>query len=238
MRQVVEPLLVLVLGLVLVGGWLAEPFAVVSGSMSPTLLGPHRTFHCEACGRRNDLPADIVDIPGRVAYCAACRTPGPTIDSLPIVPGDRLIVNRRAFDFRSPRRWEVLVFRLPHGASHVAVKRIVGLPGETLELRGGKFTAAGTPLEPPPGLFATSPDYTTPPSYRGPLRWTLGTDEYFVVGDNASLSDDSRLWPAGAGVPAQLIVGKPVAVHYPMRPATWFGKPFHVPDVSAIRYIR
>lgn len=238
MRAIVEPLLVLGLGLVLVGGWLVEPFAVVSGSMSPTLNGPHRTFHCESCGRRNDLPADVVDIPGRLAYCSACRAPGATIDSLPIAPGDRLLVDRCVFNLRAPRRWEALVFRLPHAASHAAVKRIIGLPGEMIELRDGKFTADGAPIEPPPEVFAAQPDYTPPPSYRGPLRWKLGPDEYFVCGDNASLSDDSRLWPGGPGVPAQLIVGKPVAVHYPMRSTTLFGRLFHVPELSAIRYIR
>lgn len=238
MRAIVEPLLVLVLGLVLVGGWLVEPFSVVSGSMSPTLNGPHRTFDCESCGRRNDLPADVVGIPGRLAYCQACRAPGPTLDSLPIAPGDRLLVDRSSFELRAPRRWEVMVFRLPHEASHVAVKRIIGLPGETIELLSGKFTVDGNAIEPPPDVFTTPPDYTPPASYRGPLRWTLGPDEYFVCGDNAPLSDDSRLWPARPGVPAQLIVGKPFAVHYPMRSATWWGRSFHVPELSSIRYIR
>lgn len=243
MRRVVEPIVVLLLGLLLVGSWLVEPFAVVSGSMTPTLLGPHRTFFCSHCGMRNVLPAEVVEMPGRILYCPACRTAGPTFSSLPLVPGDRLLVDRRAFFTREPRRWEVVAFRLPHEASHIAVKRIVGLPGETIELRGGKFTADGTAIAPPSEVIASfsdnaAPDYTPPRSYRGPLSWKLGPDEYFVAGDYSSLSDDSRLWSAGAGVAAQLIVGKPVAVHYPLRAATWYGIPFHVPDVSAIRYIR
>ncbi|MCE9606997.1 MAG: signal peptidase I [Planctomycetia bacterium] len=238
MRRFLEPIITLFVGLLLVGGWLVEPFAVVSGSMSPTVLGPHRTFVCAECGKRNDLAADIAEIPGRVAYCAACRSRGPTIDNLPVVPGDRLLVDRRAFLIRAPRRWEIVAFRLPHEAHLVGVKRVVGLPGETIELRDGKFTADGIALVPPAESLAEAPDYTPPRSYRGPLRWQLGPDEYFVVGDNAELSDDSRLWPEGPGVAAQLIVGKPFAVHYPLRAATWYGIPFNVPDVSAIRYIR
>jgi len=238
MRRLVEPIIALAIGLLLVGSWLVEPFAVVSGSMSPTLLGPHRTFHCEQCGKRNDLPADIDDIPGRSAYCPACRTRGPVIDDLPIVPGDRVLVDRSVFLARSPRRWEVVAFRLPLAPKQIAVKRIVGLPGETIELRFGKFTADGSPIEPPASAFEVAPDYTPPPNYRGPLSWKLGPNEYFVAGDNPGLSDDSRLWRTGPGVEAQLIVGKPVAVHYPLRAASWRGLPFHVPDVSSIRYIR
>jgi len=243
MRRFVEPILVVVICLLLVGGWLVQPFAVVSGSMTPTLLGPHRTFACAHCGKRNVLPAEVVERPGFVLYCPACRTAGPALDTLHVVPGDRLLVDRGAFLLRSPRRWEVIAFRLPSQASHIAVKRIIGLPGETLELRQGKFTVDGAPITPPRGVFSadipeTGPDYSTPPSYHGPLRWTLGPSEYFVAGDYAELSDDSRLWPAGPGVDAQLIVGKPFAVHYPYRRAVWYGIPFHVPDVSAIRYIR
>lgn len=238
MRAVVESIIELTLVLLLIGGWLGDRFQVVSGSMSPTLLGPHRTFHCSACGQRNDLPSDVPNIPGRVAYCSGCRAQGPVIDSLSEASGDGLLVDRRAFYLSPPRRWEVIAFRLPHEASRIAVKRVIGLPGETIELRFGKFSADGKPLEPPDAVFAIPPDYTPPPSYRGPLTWTLGPDEYFVAGDNAAISDDSRLWPAGPGVATQLIVGKPIVVHYPVRNATWRGLPFHVPDVSSIRYIR
>lgn len=238
MRRFVEPILVVVICLLLVGSWLVQPFAVVSGSMTPTLLGPHRSFDCAHCGRRNVLPAEVVERPGFVLYCEACRTAGPAFDSLPIIPGDKLLLDRSAFLTRAPRRWEVVAFRLPHQAGRIAVKRIIGLPGEMIALRHGKFTADGVPLVPPPDLFAAEPDYSTPPSYRGPLHWTLGPSEYFAAGDYAALSDDSRLWPAGPGVDAQLIVGKPFAVHYAYRRAAWYGIPFHVPDVSAIRYIR
>jgi signal peptidase I len=238
MRRFVEPILVVVICLLLVGGWLVQPFAVVSGSMTPTLLGPHRSFDCAHCGKRNVLAAEVVERPGFVLYCEACRTAGPAFDSLPIIPGDKLLLDRSAFLTRAPRRWEVVAFRLPHQAGRIAVKRIIGLPGETIALRHGKFTADGVPLVPPPDLFAAEPDYSTPPSYRGPLNWTLGPSDYFAAGDYAALSDDSRLWPAGPGVDAQLIVGKPFAVHYAYRRAAWYGIPFHVPDVSAIRYIR
>jgi signal peptidase I len=238
MRRFVEPIIVVVICLLLVGGWLVQPFAVVSGSMTPTLLGPHRTFVCSHCGKRNVLPAEVVEMPGRVLYCPVCRTAGPAYNTLALVPGDGLLLDRTAFLTRSPRRWEVVAFRLPHQAGNTAVKRIIGLPGESIELSHGKFSADGVPIAPPAGVFAEEPDYSTPPSYRGPLRWTLGPNEYFVAGDYASFSDDSRLWPAGPGVEAQLIVGKPFAVHYPYRNVAWYGIPFHVPDVSAIRYIR
>jgi len=83
--------------------------------------------------------------------------------------------------------------------------------------------------------------YTHP---RGMLAWAvaepyrLGADEYFVVGYNSPVSDDSRLWPRGPGVRADLLVGKPIIVHLPSRllDAPW-GR-IQVPDLRRIRYIR
>jgi signal peptidase I len=75
-------------------------------------------------------------------------------------------------------------------------------------------------------------------------RWALDKpyqlrdDEYFVLGDNSPLSEDSRFWTGGPGVRASLLVGKPLVVHLPSRLTNWGWGPFNVPDLSAIRYIR
>jgi signal peptidase I len=84
--------------------------------------------------------------------------------------------------------------------------------------------------------------YTRPIGVRA--RWgierpyRLGADEYFVLGDNSSDSDDSRSWPGGPGVPGRLLVGRALAVGIAHRPAGWFGGRFQLPDLSRIRYIR
>ena len=92
MRRLAETAVSVVLGLVLTGTWLVEPYSVVSGSMHPTLLGPHREYLCERCGQRAVLAADFAPMPDRAAYCPHCKSPGPTEDRLPIASGDAVLV--------------------------------------------------------------------------------------------------------------------------------------------------
>ncbi|MBN2293823.1 MAG: signal peptidase I [Pirellulales bacterium] len=66
----------------------------------------------------------------------------------------------------------------------------------------------------------------------------LGHDEYYVLGDNSPISSDSRNWSVDPGVPAKLLVGKPLAVHLPVRVVKVAGCQFKVPDIGRIRYIR
>jgi len=66
----------------------------------------------------------------------------------------------------------------------------------------------------------------------------LADDEYFVLGDNSPLSRDSRTWPAGPGVEAKLLVGRPLVVHFPARRIRLGGWEVPVPDPGRIRYIR
>lgn len=234
MRRLVETSVYAAVALLIVAVWLVEPYSVVSGSMHPTLLGPHREFTCTNCERRVFIPADGPTIADRRLVCPDCKTRGPLEEELGIVPGDALLVDRTAFTRRAPQRWEVIAFRLPGEATKVAVKRIAGLPGETVAVRGGRLYIDDAPaVGGPPGL-----DYSLPPGRHEPAQWRLGADEYFVVGDNPEVSDDSRTWSAGPGVASQLIVGKPFIVHVPRRLVDVAGRRFHVPDFAAIRYIR
>jgi len=235
-RRLCETIVCLLVALIGVGTWLISPFAVVSGSMSPTLLGPHCEFTCEHCGTRNFRPLEAeLPLDGRLS-CRGCERTGPRAAELPVTPGDRLLVDRTAFAVRNPRRWEVAALRLPHEPSKIAVKRIVGLPGETVSLRGGELYIDGRHEPRPAGLAHLALEKPRVPE--PPTQWKLGGDEYFVLGDFPAVSDDSRLWQAGPGVAAQLLIGKPLIVHYPYRTLLWYGRPVHVPDVSSIRYIR
>ncbi|MBA4019871.1 MAG: signal peptidase I [Pirellula sp.] len=236
MRKFADTLVGLALALIVVGAWLTAPFAVVSGSMTPTLLGPHRAFDCARCGARNVSAIEVPTMSGFRPACKTCGATGPQLDLLPIVPGDRMLVDYTTLLFREPRRWEVVAFRMPESASRIAVKRIIGLPGETVELRDGEVYIDGR-LAPKPSAVAKI-RYDNIPGFPQPTQWKLAADEYFVLGDNPQISDDSRYWTFGAGVPSQLIVGKPFIVHFPSRTASWYGRPVHVPDLAAIRYIR
>lgn len=236
MRKLVDTSVCLALALIVVGAWLAAPFAVVSGSMTPTLLGPHRAFNCDRCGKRNAFAVEVPVITGFRPACRACGAPGPQLDLIRIAPGDRMLVDHTALLFREPRRWEVVALRLPETASRIAVKRIVGLPGESVELRDGEAYIDGKLAPKPPAVADIR--YDNVPGFPMPAQWKLAADEYFVLGDNPSISDDSRSWTFGAGVPSQLIVGKPFIVHFPSRTTSWYGRSVHVPDLAAIRYIR
>jgi signal peptidase I len=70
----------------------------------------------------------------------------------------------------------------------------------------------------------------------GPLE--LGDDEYYLVGDNSPVSIDSRNWPAPPGVPAKLLLGKPLLILSAWQEASLLGRSFQVPDPARIRYIR
>jgi hypothetical protein len=111
----------------------------------------------------------------------------------------------------------VVVFRCPDRAQQLCIKRIVGLPGESLGLVDGVWHADGRRLAELPRIDLRREDVAAlrvqtgaPP--RLPIRWNLGQDEYFVVGDNWVISDDSRNWRRGPGLAARLLVGKALGV--------------------------
>ncbi len=125
-------ILALVLRTWLVMG-LVEPVLIAGSSMVPTLLGPHCSVTCQKCGNKFAVGAEFET--ARVE-CLACGFAANSADGVPVELGDRLVVDRTAFQFRKPQRWEIAVFHSP-ADSQLTVKRVVGLPGETVELRNG-----------------------------------------------------------------------------------------------------
>ncbi len=186
---------------------LASPVVVEGSSMAPALNGPHRNYRCDACGRRLALGLDQVPTDS-LTVCPYCGKLSARATSGALV-GDRLVVDRTAYTLRGPRRWEVVVFRSPVEPSELCVKRVVGLPGETVALAGGDVLINGKRIEIPAGL-----GYTLRYGDADQLRagWHLGPHEYFVLGDNAEVSDDSRSWPTGPGLNGKLLVGKPMGI--------------------------
>src|SRR5690606_29415928 len=75
--------------------------------------------------------------------CPNCGQRGIEISGVPRNQGDQLLVSKHAFLLRAPRRWEVIVFRNPARASQAYVKRLVGLPGELLQIREGDLYING-----------------------------------------------------------------------------------------------
>lgn len=457
-RQVVEFAICLLVTVLLSRTWFIESYVVPSSSMAGSLLGVHREAHCPECGHDFRCGTDDLREQTLLVACANCGRPHLDLTDQPDVNGDRLVVFKSAYAARAPERWEVVVFRYPEEARKAFIKRVVGLPGEAVQVADGEVyvdgqlarksleeqralavlvhDSADTPgllpprwnadrkttawrfgggrfvrtpsddaseqegesidwltyrhwrrvtggadesaveeapimdlcpynlsrsqkvedanlvtdlllsarlrtqregrlsffltdgreqfllhLEPlsgrvdllhagrpvaatvaPHPLFATEAQlevslvdrqvlvavdgqlllppyryeaadlplrptsrpvaigavglevelsalrlyrdvyYTRPPAPYG--RWALdepyrlADDEYFVLGDNSPLSDDSRLWPGGPAVQQNLLVGKPLVVHVPSRLLWWNERPWQVPDLARIRYIR
>jgi signal peptidase I len=123
--------------------------------------------------------------------------------------GDYLIVDELTYKFRNPERGEVVVFKYPNDPSQRYIKRIIGLPGETIEISDGKvviFDGEG-------GKILDELNYL-PSSVltAGNVRLTLGENEYFVLGDNRESSADSRRWGT---LPRELIIGRALLRAWP-----------------------
>lgn len=106
--------------------------------------------------------------------------------------GDVVLINRIVYDARKPKRGEIIAFR-PNGNenAYYCIKRVVGLPGETVQIKDGKVYIDGK--------VQKKNVYTSDLDFAGiaEKKLTLGETEYFVLGDNSAGSDDSRLADIG-----------------------------------------
>lgn len=100
--------------------------------------------------------------------------------------GDNLIVDKLSYHFREPKRFEIIVFPYRHKESTYYIKRIIGLPGETVQVKDGYVYINGEKLDENYGLEVMEDAGIA----AEPIE--LGEDEYFVLGDNRNHSSDSR----------------------------------------------
>jgi len=125
---------------------------------------------------------------------------------------DRILVNKLKYQIGQPQRWDVLVFRDPKDHAHNFIKRVVGLPGETLWIQDGEVYVDGVRQDKPDPLKSV---FYTDVGLWGTLEPVRIPDGcYFVLGDNSERSKDSRLWE-GPFVPEADIVGEAVTVIWP-----------------------
>ncbi len=125
--------------------------------------------------------------------------------------GDIVLVNRMAYSAGSagrPSRWDVVILR--HADGEESVKRVVGLPGETVEIREGALVVNGARIEPPEHLAG---EYIVQKGRFGHAPVALGDDKYFVLGDSSYVSQDSRRWgPVGR----EDIEGRVMCIVFPL----------------------
>jgi signal peptidase I len=117
-------------------------------------------------------------------------------------PGEYVLVEKISYALGQPARGDVIVFHHQLGERDL-IKRVIGLPGETVAVRNGKVWINETPLKEP---------YIAAPPLNGG-QWTLGPAQYFVMGDNRNNSSDSRSW---GPLERKFIVGKAVLIYWPL----------------------
>lgn len=134
--------------------------------------------------------------------------------------GDYLIIDEITYRFKAPQRGEVIVFRSPQDPSHRFIKRVIGLPGETIEIRDGEITIQKD------GQYQVldESNYLSDLLTGGNIQITLAEDEYFVLGDNRPFSFDSRRFGV---LPEENIIGRVVFRAWPFDDVTKFEAPIY-----------
>ncbi len=145
-RDTIESIVIAFVFAFLFRTFIAEAFIIPTGSMAETLYGRHKDVHCSQCDTRFRVGAsEEVDrengyfrSEGRLKYgfCPNCRFQMDIEDELPFA-GDRILVNKFPYEFVNPKRWEVVVFKFPEDPKVSYIKRLIGLPGETISILAG-----------------------------------------------------------------------------------------------------
>ncbi|MCC9658491.1 signal peptidase I [Rhodopirellula halodulae] len=150
-RETVEAFAVAFILALLFRAFIAEAFVIPTGSMAPALMGAHKDIFCDQCGQQfpigasleNRTPALENAVVGGI--CPNCRH----VNSLDLAndpnqqtfSGDRILVSKFAYTLKEPQRWDVIVFKVPVNPKQNYIKRLVGLPGETVSIRHGDIYA-------------------------------------------------------------------------------------------------
>jgi len=142
-----------------------------------------------------------------------------------LIEGDRILVNKfiygakipftenlRLPKLREPQRGDVIVFISPEDKKRDFIKRLVGLPGETVEIKERRIYINGKPLL--DGLFASRDYYNSGDYGKENQKITVPADAYYVLGDNSASSRDSRYW---GFVPKKYILGKAIVIYWPLK---------------------
>jgi len=155
--------------------------------------------------------AFIIVIPIRIFIAQPFIVSGASMDPT-FKNGDYLVVDELSYRLKEPARLDIVIFKYPKQPSKFFIKRVIGLPSETVNINEGKITintAAGDTIE----LEEPYVDYSKSDS----LSVTLKDNEYYVMGDNRSASSDSRVW---GPLEEKYLVGKAMLRLFPISSLT------------------
>lgn len=131
--------------------------------------------------------------------------------------GQHLLISRVNYLLGDPQRGDIAVFDPPNAATEMLIKRVIGIPGDTVELRRKKVTVEGQERNDADlyinGVLTEEPYFINRPCANCNGTWTLGPDEYFMMGDNRNQSNDSRAFGV---ITRDRIVGKAIWRHWPL----------------------
>jgi signal peptidase I len=122
--------------------------------------------------------------------------------------GQILMVSRLHYLLHDPERGDIVIFHLPEDVSQDYIKRVIAVPGDTVEIRDASVYLNGTLLD---ETYINEPCTA---AYCDNRLWTLGPDEYFVMGDNRNHSSDSRIF---GPVKQHYLLGKVILRYWPLQ---------------------
>lgn len=139
---------------------------------------------------RFSLVALLIVLPIRVFIAQPFIVSGASMETT-FSTGQYLIVDQLTYHLEDPRRGDVIIFRYPKDPSKFFIKRVIGIPGDTVSISGRDVTITNS--EHPDGVLLDE-SYILDMRPSATLTETLGEGEYFVMGDNRDASSDSRAW--------------------------------------------
>lgn len=120
--------------------------------------------------------------------------------------GEYILVSKLAYKLGEPQRGDIVVFIFPVNPEEDLIKRVIGLPGDTISVEGGVLSINGVAMD--------EPYISAPPAYDG--SWLVAPGELFVLGDNRNDSRDSHQWGL---LPIENVIGRAVVIYWP--PEEW-----------------
>ncbi len=161
-----------------------------STDLSTDTTKPEKKEHPLAEIVRFSIIAIIIVVPIRLFIAQPFIVSGASMEET-FYTGEYLIIDQVTYHFDEPARGEVIIFRYPRDPSKFFIKRVIGLPGETISIIDNEVTISN---QNSPNGFVLDEPYIAQMTPTAPFTTTLSEDEYFVMGDNRDKSSDSRTW--------------------------------------------